>query len=68
MDLKESIANFFPPLAPRRAPPKIMEQANPPLPPSTDAPVSSSDATDIGNNQEGEDIYAWEFYCLFIVY
>ncbi|XP_022847194.1 ras GTPase-activating protein-binding protein 1 isoform X3 [Olea europaea var. sylvestris] len=62
MDLKESIANFFPPLAPRRAPPKIMEQANPPLPPlppSTDAPVSSSDATDIGNNQEanGYSIY-----------
>ncbi|KAL2486163.1 Nuclear transport factor 2 (NTF2) family protein with RNA binding (RRM-RBD-RNP motif) domain [Abeliophyllum distichum] len=55
MDLKESAANFSPPPhAPRKAPPKITEQVNPPLPPSTDAPVSSSDAIDIGNNQEAD--------------
>ncbi|KAL0389874.1 UNVERIFIED_CONTAM: Nuclear transport factor 2 [Sesamum calycinum] len=55
MHLKESAATFSPPpAAPRRAPPKNIEQANPTLAPATDGPVSSSESVDNGNNQEAD--------------
>ncbi|XP_022858921.1 uncharacterized protein LOC111379716 [Olea europaea var. sylvestris] len=55
MDLKESASTFSPPPpGPQKAPSKIIEQVNPPLVPTTVGPISSSDAIDIGNNQEGE--------------
>ncbi|KAA8550589.1 hypothetical protein F0562_002273 [Nyssa sinensis] len=55
MDMKE---NHFsaPAPAPRRSVPKNQEQVNPapPLVPVAETPVSSSDAPENGNNQEGE--------------
>ncbi|CAA3011172.1 G3BP isoform X2 [Olea europaea subsp. europaea] len=60
MDLKESASTFSPPPpGPQKAPSKIIEQVNPPLVPTTVGPISSSDAIDIGNNQEadGHSIY-----------
>ncbi|KAK4440495.1 Nuclear transport factor 2 [Sesamum alatum] len=55
MHLKESAATFSPPpAAPRRAPPKNIEQANPTFAPTTDGPVSSSESVDNGNNQEAD--------------
>ncbi|KAL0459930.1 UNVERIFIED_CONTAM: Nuclear transport factor 2 [Sesamum latifolium] len=55
MHLKESAATFSPPpAAPRRAPPKNIEQANPTFVPATDGPVSSSESVDNGNNQEAD--------------
>ncbi|CAI9761309.1 unnamed protein product [Fraxinus pennsylvanica] len=54
MHLKESTANFSQPPQAQKASPKITEQVNPPLPPPTDASFSSSDAIDIGNNQDAD--------------
>uniref|UniRef100_A0A5B6Z364 Putative G3BP-like protein isoform X2 n=2 Tax=Davidia involucrata TaxID=16924 RepID=A0A5B6Z364_DAVIN len=55
MDMKE---NHFssPASAPRRSVPKIQEQVNPAPPPAplVETPLSSSDAPENGNNQEGE--------------
>lgn len=54
-DRKESATSFsLSPPAPGKAPSKSIEQVNPPLAPTTDGPISSTDAIDIGNNQEGE--------------
>lgn len=56
MDLKENAATSSPPPAPQKAPQKSFEQVNPPLAPTNYGPISSSDAIDIGNNQEDESI------------
>ncbi|KAK6145121.1 hypothetical protein DH2020_021941 [Rehmannia glutinosa] len=55
MHLKETAASFSPPpVAPRKAPPKSMEQVNPTLVPTPDGPVSSSDSVDNEHNQEAD--------------
>ncbi|XP_042043553.1 nuclear transport factor 2-like [Salvia splendens] len=55
MHLKESAASS-PPLqvAPRKAPPKIVEPMHPSSSPVTNGPISGSEAVDNGNNAEGE--------------
>ncbi|CAA0841634.1 Nuclear transport factor 2 (NTF2) family protein with RNA binding (RRM-RBD-RNP motifs) domain [Striga hermonthica] len=53
--LKESGAIISPPLpAPRKAPPKHVEQANRTLVPATDGAVPSYEVVDNGNYQDGE--------------
>lgn len=55
MHLKESAASFSPPpAAPRKAPPKSLDQVNPTSVPAPDKPVSSSGSVDNEYNQEGE--------------
>lgn len=55
MHLKESAATFSPPpVAPRKAPPKSLDQVKPNSIPAHDGPVSSSSSFDHDLNQEGE--------------
>lgn len=55
MHLKESVAPSPPPqVAPRKAPPKIVEPVHQPSSPATDGPISGSEFADNGNNPESE--------------
>lgn len=55
MHLKESTATFsYPHAAPRKAPPKVLDQVKPNSILASDGPVSSSGSFDHEHNQEGE--------------
>lgn len=63
MHLKETAATFSPPpSAPRKAPPKSLDQVKPNAIPANDGPVSSSGSFDQEHNQEGDGMSLAMFF------